>query len=231
MASQFQLVMRSGPTPGKVYELLQDELTIGRDINNGVVINDPEISRRHSRLRAQADSFTIEDLGSTNGTFVNGQRLMGPHMLRPGEVVMLGEHIGLVFEAVYDPNATVVSSNAQETFRVPQQTPQTMPAPQPYETPYQEPAYQQPSYQQPPSYSGQIPQGPPDPYLEQPAVPYAQMDEAPAPKRNILLIGCISLLVLGCVCLGAFAVFDALDLYCSGPFAGVTEMIFGSVCP
>ena len=42
MASQtYQLVMHKGPNPGKIYELVQDELTVGRDITNRVVINDP----------------------------------------------------------------------------------------------------------------------------------------------------------------------------------------------
>jgi pSer/pThr/pTyr-binding forkhead associated (FHA) protein len=143
MASQFQLTMRSGPTPGKVYELLLDDLTIGRDISNPIVVNDPEVSRRHSRLRAQAGGYVVEDMGSTNGTFVNGQRLMGPHMLRPGEIIMLGEHIGFVYEATYDPNATMASSPAQETYRVPQ-TPQTVVAPAPEEYPQ---AYPQQQYQ------------------------------------------------------------------------------------
>ena len=43
MASQFQLIMRSGPTPGAVFILEGDQLTVGRDSTNGVVINDAEI--------------------------------------------------------------------------------------------------------------------------------------------------------------------------------------------
>ncbi len=51
MASQsFQLVMQKGPNPGKIFELAQEEATIGRDISNRIVINDPEVSRRHARL-------------------------------------------------------------------------------------------------------------------------------------------------------------------------------------
>lgn len=189
MASQsYQLVMQKGPNPGKIFELVQDELTIGRDITNRVVINDPEVSRRHAKLTAQMGGYTIEDLGSTNGTFVDGQRLMGPHLLRPGQTIMLGEKITLAYEALgFDPNATLVGAGAsgpstkpsspRETFRVDadfdnppaaQQRPAEPPAyppPAPAQPQYQPPAYQPPAYEppaqpayQPPAYSA--PSGP-----------------------------------------------------------------------
>ncbi len=105
----FQLVMRSGPTPGKVYPLKKEEMFIGRDVGNDIVINDAEVSRRHSRLSMQAGGFIVEDLGSTNGTAVNGDRLTSRHVLRVGEVVSFGEHVALVFETVADDKeATVV---------------------------------------------------------------------------------------------------------------------------
>ncbi len=113
MASQFQLIMRSGPTPGAAFALEGDQMTIGRDSTNEIVINDAEVSRRHSRLTFQGGKYVLEDLGSTNGTFVNGQRLAGPRVLKPGEVVSFGEQIVLVFEAVnLDPGATMVSPRA-----------------------------------------------------------------------------------------------------------------------
>src|SRR5512147_1167888 len=113
MASQFQLIMRSGPTPGAAFALEGDQMTIGRDSTNEIVINDAEVSRRHARLTFQGGKYVLEDLGSTNGTFVNGQRLAGPRVLKPGEVVSFGEQIVLVFEAVsLDPGATMVSPRA-----------------------------------------------------------------------------------------------------------------------
>ena len=76
MASQtYQLVMQKGPNPGKIFELVQEELTIGRDITNRIVINDPEVSRKHARLVLQSGSYVIEDLGSTNGTFLDDKRI------------------------------------------------------------------------------------------------------------------------------------------------------------
>ena len=113
MASQFQLIMRSGPTPGASFIIEGDQLTVGRDSTNEIVINDAEISRRHARLTFQGGKYVIEDLGSTNGTFVNGQRLAGPRVLKAGEVVSFGEQIVLVFEVTnFDAGATIASPRA-----------------------------------------------------------------------------------------------------------------------
>lgn len=109
--AQYQFVMRSGPTPGVTFPLEGDQLTIGRDSTNGVAINDAEISRKHSRLMFQGGKYVLEDLGSTNGTFVNGQRLAGPVVLKPGDVVSLGEQIVLMYDAIAgDAGATVAVS-------------------------------------------------------------------------------------------------------------------------
>lgn len=106
--AQYQFVMRSGPTPGVTFPLDGDQITIGRDSSNGVAINDAEVSRRHARLNFQGGKYVLEDLGSTNGTFVNGQRLAGPVVLKPGDVVSLGEQIVLMYDAInLDPGATV----------------------------------------------------------------------------------------------------------------------------
>ena len=111
MAAQFQFVMRSGPTPGATYSLEGDQIVIGRDSSNGVVINDAEISRKHARLTFQGGKYVLEDLGSTNGSFVNGQRLAGPVVLKSGDVVSFGEQIVLMYDALsVDAGATVISS-------------------------------------------------------------------------------------------------------------------------
>jgi hypothetical protein len=237
MASQtFQLVMHSGPNPGKIFELVQDELTIGRDIGNRIVINDPEVSRKHARLTMQSGGFVIEDLGSTNGTFVNNQRLIGPHMLRPGETIMLGEKISLEYEILgFDPNATMVSSAGQpaapapsrETYRVetpdfgyPPVSPPIEPAQQPgYYQPPAAPAYQPPA----PVFSGQVPPGPSEPYVA-PAGAYdiAPVEEAPAKKsRTWIFVGCGCLLVLGVCLVAVLFAFDYLNLYCTAPFSSI----------
>ena len=137
MAAQFQFVMRSGPTPGATYSLEGDQIVIGRDSSNGVVINDSEISRKHSRLTFQGGKYVLEDLGSTNGTFVNGQRLAGPVVLKSGDVVSLGEQIVLMYDALsVDAGATVISSrkSAASALVVPPSA-QVMPPPPSYSTP------------------------------------------------------------------------------------------------
>ncbi len=107
----FQLVVRSGPTPGKIFPIMKTEVIIGRDSSADILINDAEVSRHHAVIKFNADGYSIEDLGSTNGTVINGDRLSGPHILKPGEVISLGEHISLLFEPqpVLDPDATIVS--------------------------------------------------------------------------------------------------------------------------
>lgn len=109
--AQFQFVMRSGPTPGVTFPLDGDQIVVGRDSSNGVAINDAEVSRKHARMMFQGGKYVIEDLGSTNGTFVNGQRLAGPVVLKAGDVVSLGEKIVLMYDAInMDPGATVAVS-------------------------------------------------------------------------------------------------------------------------
>lgn len=110
----YQLVMRVGPSPGKVFTLSQNEVFIGRDVSNEIVVNDAEISRRHSRLSVHTGGYTIEDLGSTNGTFVNGQRIAGQQLLEPGQTIRLGENITFSYEQTgYDADATIASGHEQ----------------------------------------------------------------------------------------------------------------------
>ncbi|MFQ3567900.1 MAG: FHA domain-containing protein [Aggregatilineales bacterium] len=94
----FRLVVRRGPQPNQTYDLNKDIITLGRDITNDIVINDPEVSRHHMRMTRAVGGFTIEDLGSTNGTFINGQRLTGARPLRPGDMIGLGETVTLAYE-------------------------------------------------------------------------------------------------------------------------------------
>lgn len=109
-AQSFQLVMRVGPSPGKVFPLSAKEIILGRDIENEIVINDSEISRRHTRLLIQEGGYVVEDLGSTNGTFVNGKKIAGSHVLESGQTIRLGENVTLSYEvAGFDPDATLAS--------------------------------------------------------------------------------------------------------------------------
>ncbi len=145
MTAQFQLVMRQGPTPGATFSLEGDQLIIGRDSSSGVAINDAEVSRKHARLSFQGGKYVLEDLGSTNGTFVNGQRLASPVVLKSGDVVSFGEQIVLMYESLTaDPGATVMSQRKN----IP---------PRPTAAPAPSPAYQAPVAPPPaPAYSAPL---------------------------------------------------------------------------
>ena len=208
MAQTFRLVMKSGPTPGKVFDLSKNEVTIGRETGTDIVISDAEVSRKHARLFVQGGTYMLEDLGSTNGCFVNGVRLMGPHALKSGELIMLGENVGLVFEAsAIDMEATMAAGPGQ--FVSP---PPAVKVTQP------EPAAARPSagvtWEQPvvqPAYVGQVPEGPTD----------ASLEASPAKKsstRTWILAGCGCLLILCCVVIGGAYAFDSFNLYCMPPF-------------
>src|SRR3972149_3698419 len=73
-----KLTMRQGPRTDQSFELLKDVHTIGREAGNDIIINDPQVSRHHARLTLQGNAYILEDLGSTNGSFVNGRRVRGP---------------------------------------------------------------------------------------------------------------------------------------------------------
>ncbi len=160
-APMYQLTMRSGPTPGKTYPIEMEEVFLGRDLANDVPISDPEVSRRHARFIMQADGIVLEDLGSTNGTFINGQRISTPQILHAGNVITFGENIVMVFEkASYDPDATVVASQAPGQPIQPgyQKPPQEAPLYQPAA----QPAYQQPK-PSPQNYASKVPDRPYEP--------------------------------------------------------------------
>jgi len=106
----YRLVLKAGGEVGTVYPLETDEVYVGRDEANDIVIHDAEVSRRHARLRRQGNSFVIEDMGSTNGTFIGGKRISTPFLLRSGAEIGLGPDVVLVFEQIADPDATVVAS-------------------------------------------------------------------------------------------------------------------------
>lgn len=100
-----QLIMLRGPSVNQLIELTRDRIQIGRSADNDIAINDAEVSRRHALLIKGADGqYAIEDLGSTNGTFVNGKRLTGRTPLREGDMVDFGDSIRLEYqEPVFMP--------------------------------------------------------------------------------------------------------------------------------
>jgi predicted component of type VI protein secretion system len=117
-SSTFRMIVRSGPNPGTVFDLMKEVTLIGRDVTNEVVVGDAEVSRQHARLTRTPGGYVLEDLGSTNGTFVNGERLMAPRVLNPGDLVAFGETVSLLFDALAPEAAATVASSvgSQATF-------------------------------------------------------------------------------------------------------------------
>lgn len=186
MAAQFQFVMRSGPTPGATFSLEGDQLTIGRDSSSSVAINDAEISRKHARMTFQGGKYVIEDLGSTNGTFVNGQRLVSAVVLKSGDVVSFGEQIVLMYEALSsDPGETMISRKSPQRPAPVAAAPAQAPAPAPAPAPQQ--------YYTPPITAGSV-----------------------AKKTNMtpIFIGA-GVLVVICLCIGALWYIDQNYLWCT----------------
>lgn len=93
------LVMAAGPKPGNIYDLKKPKITIGRDLTNDIVIQDPEISRFHLVLRWADSSYTIEDLGSTNGTMVNDSTLTArtPTRMHANDVIQIATSLTLIY--------------------------------------------------------------------------------------------------------------------------------------
>jgi pSer/pThr/pTyr-binding forkhead associated (FHA) protein len=84
-----RVVFTSGPLAGRDVEVTA-ALVLGRQAAD-LLIDDPEVSRRHAALRPAGDGLELEDLGSLNGTWVNGTRIQGPVRLEPGDRVQLGD--------------------------------------------------------------------------------------------------------------------------------------------
>ncbi|MDZ4159374.1 MAG: FHA domain-containing protein [Anaerolineaceae bacterium] len=117
---------------GSAFQLEKDELFVGRDQANDITINDPEMSRRHARIYREGANYLIEDLGSTNGTSVSGIRLLGPYNLRAGDIIVFGETISLLFEALQTQTSATVPATQLRTPRAapPPPPPQAYPPPQ-----------------------------------------------------------------------------------------------------
>jgi len=87
------LVAVEGQEPGRIIEIPDEPLTIGRDPKQPVVFADTELSRLHARISLVGGKVFAEDLRSTNGTFVDGQRITRPTLLREGSLVRLGRQL------------------------------------------------------------------------------------------------------------------------------------------
>jgi hypothetical protein len=98
---QFRVI--TGPLIGITFPIQEGFSAIGRDIDAGMHLADPAISRRHATLQRDGSRVLLTDLGSTNGTSINGQRLHGSQYLTSADLVRLGQ-TELVYEISQHPS-------------------------------------------------------------------------------------------------------------------------------
>jgi hypothetical protein len=104
-----RLVIKTGPKPGEAFDLFQEVMSIGRESDNDIIIKDSEISRNHARISRNGGVYVLEDLGSTNGTFVNQQRLTAPRTLVAGDEIGVGTNVVVTFQG---PGAAATSGGS-----------------------------------------------------------------------------------------------------------------------
>ncbi len=108
------LVFIAGPNTGRRYALAEGEYVIGRRSDCQIFVPDMRVSRQHARLRPTAGRWEVEDLGSNNGTWVNGARIVGAQLLRDGDEITIASNR---IRVEGDPaSATPTSADARLTI-------------------------------------------------------------------------------------------------------------------
>ena len=99
MKTSWYLVASSGPSSIPAFQLVGPSITIGRTSDNDIVLDDNMVSRHHARLELQANTYVLTDLGSANGTWVNGRRISAPVSLQANDSIRFGKVSVFVFSA------------------------------------------------------------------------------------------------------------------------------------
>jgi pSer/pThr/pTyr-binding forkhead associated (FHA) protein len=89
--AQGELMIESGPDTGHTYRLAATALRVGRSPDNDLILRDPATSGHHARLERRGSQFFIVDLGSTNGTLVNGEPVQEKE-LKHGDRITIGQN-------------------------------------------------------------------------------------------------------------------------------------------
>lgn len=86
-----KLTLLLGRRTMQVYDFKQESIVIGRDPGVDVLIDNPSVSRRHAEIRLGDEGWMVEDLGSSNGTFIRGTKIQGPQSIGLGDEIGFGK--------------------------------------------------------------------------------------------------------------------------------------------
>lgn len=107
-----KLILQNGPAPGQIFTIDNITQTIGRGEGCDIFIPDTSLSRQHAQIRVTPNGYVLEDLGSTNGSFVNESPVPGGVLLAPGDMIRLGPTLTFRVEMDPDPLAPMVAAAA-----------------------------------------------------------------------------------------------------------------------
>jgi len=104
------LAVNAGPDAGRSYPLQSEPVDIGRDPGGDVVLTDSEVSRKHARITREDSNYYLEDLKSTNHTYLNGKLVSQKQKLKAGDEIKLGSATTLTFNPHPSSAATQVAA-------------------------------------------------------------------------------------------------------------------------
>ena len=205
-----ELVVESGPDAGKTFQVGQTMLVAGRQLGVDILLNDDQISRRHASFEEVNDVLYLNDLGSANGTRLNGRPIAAnqPLALSAGDRVQIGRTTLLVQSG---PGAKEEPTITELAGAFPANAPYNAPAQPSYSaanTPDQYQGEPPPAYYQAPGYNAPAPVYP-GPYSQPAPAPqpayYQQIQPAAPVKKSSgpVIAGIIGILVVAAIAIGA----------------------------
>jgi len=91
------LIMQEGQGAGRGWPVEKERVIIGRGEDCDVVLTERQVSRHHAQIRRTDSGYVLEDLGSRNGTYVNGREVTDPHILQDGDEIQIALCVRLSF--------------------------------------------------------------------------------------------------------------------------------------